>query len=78
MDDKTKEKYDTNSESRYLIVEYREKIRKLEEDIRKNEKYIFNHCNHEWEFEYASCMNERNYYYCKHCKLYKNSYMYTR
>ena len=76
MDEHTQKKYDENCEMRYLIVDYREKILQLENKIKKNERCIFANCKHEWEFEYASCMNDRNSYYCKHCKLYKNSYMY--
>jgi hypothetical protein len=76
MNDETQDRFDKNLESRYLIVEYRKKIARLEKSIRQNETFIFDNCCHEWVFEYASCMNERNCYYCKHCKLYKNSYMY--
>lgn len=76
MNEETQKKLDENNEMRYLIVGYREKILKLENKIKTNEKYIFKHCNHDWQFEYGTCMNDRNYYFCKHCKLYRNSYMY--
>ena len=38
MDDITKEKYDTNSEYRYLIVEYREKNKKIRRRHKKKWK----------------------------------------
>ena len=65
-----------NQEYRYEIVDLREKILKLEEEIKVNEKKIWKECEHEWEWDIASGMCDRNCYYCKHCKLWRNSYMY--
>ena len=65
-----------NQEHRYEIVDLREKILKLEKIIKANEKVIWNKCEHEWEWDIASGMYDRNCYYCKHCKLWRNHYMY--
>ena len=65
-----------NQEHRYEIVELREKILKLEKIIKSNEKVIWNKCEHEWEWDTACGMYDRNCYYCKHCKLWRNHYMY--
>jgi len=65
-----------NQEYRYEIVDLREKILKLEDDIKKNEKIIWKKCEHEWKWDTASGMYEKNCYYCKHCKLWRNGYMY--
>jgi len=46
-----------NQEYRYEIVDLREKILKLEEEIKVNEKKIWKECG-------------------KHCKLWRNHYMY--
>jgi len=59
-----------NQEYRYEIVDLREKILKLEEEIKVNEKKIWKECEH------ASGMYDKNCYYCKHCKLWRNHYMY--
>jgi len=40
-----------NQEYRYEIVDLREKILKLEDDIKKNEKIIWAKCEHEWEWD---------------------------
>ena len=66
-----------NQEYRYDIVEMREKILKLEDQIKKNEKIIWNNCDHVWEYDITSGQYERNRYYCKKCKLWRNSYMYN-
>ena len=65
-----------NQEHRYEIVEAREKILALEQKIKANEKFIWKECEHEWEWDTASGVYERNCYYCKHCKLWRNHYMY--
>ena len=54
----------------------REKILALEQKIKANEKVIWKECEHEWEWDTASGVYERNCYYCKHCKLWRNHYMY--
>ena len=61
-----------NQEYRYEIVDLREKISKLEEEIKVNEKKIWKECEHEWKWDTASGMYDRNCYYCKHCKLWRN------
>ena len=65
-----------NQEHRYEIVELREKILKLEKIIKDNEKKIWNNWEHEWEYDMCCGVYERNCYYCKHCKLWRNHYMY--
>ena len=65
-----------NQEYRYEIVDLREKILKLEEEIKVNEKKIWKECEHEWKWDTASGMYDRNCYYCKHCKLWRNGFMY--
>ncbi len=65
-----------NQEHRYEIVDLREKILELEKTIKANEKVIWKECEHEWEYDTASGVYERNCYYCKHCKLWRNYYMY--
>jgi len=54
----------------------REIIEKLEKKIKVNEKKIWKECEHEWEWDTASGMHDRSCYYCKHCKLWRNRYMY--
>ena len=65
-----------NQEYRYKIVDLREKILKLEEEIKVNEQKIWKECEHEWKWDITSGMYDRNRYYCKHCKLWRNHYMY--
>ena len=65
-----------NQNYRYEIVEAREKILALEKKIKANEKVIWTKCEHEWQYDTASGVYERNCYYCKHCKLWRNHYMY--
>jgi len=49
-----------NQDSRYEIVDLREKILKLEEEIKVNEKKIWKECEHEWKWDTASGMYEKN------------------
>ena len=44
--------------------------------IKANEKVIWTKCEHEWQYDTASGVYERNCYFCKHCKLWRNHYMY--
>jgi hypothetical protein len=37
---------------------------------------IWNKCEHEWQYDTACGVYERNCYFCKHCKLWRNHYMY--
>jgi hypothetical protein len=65
-----------NQEHRYEIVDLREKILKLEEEIKVNEKKIWKECEHEWAWDRTSGMYDKNCYYCTHCKLWRNGFMY--
>jgi hypothetical protein len=65
-----------NQEHRYEIVELREKIIQLENAIKNNEKIIWNNCEHDWVYDMSCGPYERNKYYCKKCRLWRNSYMY--
>ena len=72
----TEELYNANQEYRYEIVDLREKIWKLEKIIKENEKKMWNSCEHEWVYDTSCGVYERNRYYCKTCKLWKNGYLY--
>ena len=65
-----------NQEYRYEIVEMREKILRLEEQIKSNEKVIWKNCEHEWKYDTCCGQYDRNNYYCAKCKLWRNSYIY--
>ena len=65
-----------NQEYKYEIVEMREKILQLEEQIKTNEKIIWKNCEHVWEYDPTTGQYERNRYYCKKYKLWRNFSMY--
>jgi hypothetical protein len=67
---------ENNEEHRYEIVELRERISALEEEIKTNERQIWKACVHEWKWDTSSGMYENNCYYCKNCKLWRNPSMY--
>ena len=67
---------DQNQEYRYEIVEMREKILRLEEQIKANEKVIWKKCEHEWKYDTCGSSYDRNNYYCTECKLCRNYHMY--
>jgi hypothetical protein len=66
-----------NQEHKYEIVELREKILVLEAIIKENEKEIWKKCKHDWAYDITSGQYERNCYYCKKCKLWKNGRLYV-
>ena len=47
-----------NQEYKYEIVEMREKILQLEEQIKTNEKIIWKNCEHVWEYDVTSGTNK--------------------
>ena len=59
------------------IFAYQRFIEENKKQIKEIEKFLWKNCNHEWidldDGDYYS----RIKYHCKHCKLYKHSYMYT-
>ena len=67
---------ETTQNYKYEIVTMREKIFKLEDLVKANEKKIWENCDHEWKYDISADEYEKNKYFCKHCKLWRNSYMY--
>jgi hypothetical protein len=68
---------DQNQEYKYTIVDLKEKIFNLEKKIKENEKLIWHNCEHEWKKDLTIGQYEKNCYFCKHCKLWRNGHMYN-
>ena len=74
---KVKNNIELKKELQNDIFAYQRFIEENKKQIKEIEKFLWKNCNHEWidldDGDYYS----RIKYYCKHCKLYKHSYMYT-
>jgi hypothetical protein len=57
------------------IYDMEKKIIHLRQKIKSNEPSIFKICNHEWEYDPSAYM-DRTKYFCKKCKLWRNSCWY--
>ncbi len=57
------------------INDMEKKIMDLKRKIKNNQPLIFKRCNHEWEYDPSAYM-DRTRYFCKKCKLWRNSCWY--
>ena len=72
-----KEKLELRDSLQKDIIHSYRFIESAKEKIRKLESYIYDNCNHEWEYFDDGDPYSKLRYVCKHCKLYRNSYMYS-
>lgn len=57
-----------------LISQKYVEIEQIKEEIEKMKKELWKSCSHEWERDYSAMHDDPFKYFCKHCKMYKNSY----
>jgi len=70
------ELYKKNQQIRLEIMALRERTIELEDLIKENEKKMWILCKHEWKYDTSCGQNDNLRYYCRHCKLWKHTYMY--
>ena len=71
------ELYEKNQQFQLQIIAFKEKVIKLEDLIKKNEKKMWTLCEHEWKYDTSCGINANLCHYCKHCRLWRHEYMYT-
>ena len=62
-----------NQQTIYQLMDKIEYLKKTNKELEKN---IWKKCQHEWEYDTASCFDDRTKYFCSKCKLWRNSYWY--
>jgi hypothetical protein len=67
---------DERDNCKQTIYQLENQIRNLKNKIKFHEKIIFKQCNHEWVYDTACGPYDRIKYFCKHCSLWRNHYMY--
>ena len=74
---KVKNNIELKKELQNDIFAYQRFIEENKKQIKEIEKFLWKNCNHEWidldDGDYYSRIKQ----HCKHCKLYRHSYMYT-
>ena len=66
-----------NSENNNTICKLYAQINKLEDEIKMNNKQIWNTCIHNWVRDELAMWDDKCKYVCCKCKLYKNRSYYT-
>ena len=67
------------SENRKLqqtIIEYRQSIKTIQKQIKKNELCVWDTCDHKWVRDRYCTFDEPCKYYCEKCSLYKDRRLY--
>lgn len=57
-----------------IITQKYSEIDLIKLEIEKLKKNLWTSCTHEWERDYSAMHDDPFKYFCKHCKMYKNSY----
>ena len=58
------------------ICDMENKIRRLKDKIKNNEKIIFDKCIHDWIYDYSSTRDNTRHF-CSKCSLWRNACWYS-
>jgi hypothetical protein len=73
----TEEIVKRNSLLNERMVEIEVELRTIKGEIRKNDKFVWDNCEHVWVDQQDSSMYEKSTYKCSKCKLINDSRLYT-